>query len=227
MAPDQNITSKVKKLLINKYQNNFKNPILPSKVLKVCFLSLFQACEAQGGLLSGHGEHQGLLVFLFAEDVRQHEGGEEAELHSEAELEQLQVDAEHPFKHSWQETVKVVSLHKQYDVWRFQVKDQSNNLQKLHLLPACVCSYQIVKCLAALTNPRTPAPVKDTADGEDDLKDSGDDAERVEDPLVSRQDAQPGEGRQDGGVEADTHEAESSSQVVKQGQVTCLEHISV
>lgn len=166
---------------------------------------------------------------MFAEDVRQHEGGEEAELHSEAELEQLQVDAERPLKHGWQEAVKVVSLHEQNSVWRFQVKDQSNNLQKPHLLPACVCSSQIVKCLAALTNPPAPAPdpVKDTGDGDDDLKYSRDDAERVEEPLVSRQDAQPGEGRQDGGVEADTHEAESSSQVVKQGQVAWLEHISV
>lgn len=49
---------------------------------------------------SGHGEHQWLFVLMLAKDVRQHEGGEEAELHSEAELEQLQVDAEHPLEHS-------------------------------------------------------------------------------------------------------------------------------
>lgn len=69
-------------------------------MLKACFLSLIQASGAQGGLLSGHGERQGLFVFLFAKDVGQHEGGEEAELHSKAELEQLQVDAENPLKHS-------------------------------------------------------------------------------------------------------------------------------
>lgn len=92
-------------------------------MLKTCFLSLIQASGAQGGLLSGRGEHQGLFVFLSAKDVRQHEGGEKVELHSEAELEQLQVDAEHPLKHSWQQAVDVVSLRKQNTVWRSQMKD--------------------------------------------------------------------------------------------------------
>lgn len=69
--------------------------------------------------------------------------------------------------------------------------------------------------------------MKDTADGDDDLKHSGDDTKRVEDPLISRQDTQPGQGREDGGVKADTREAESSSQVVKHGQLTWLQHMSV
>lgn len=92
--------------------------------------------------------------------------------------------------------------------------------QKPHRL--CVC-LQLPDCkrLAELNL------VKDTADGDDDLKYSGEDAQRVEDPLVSRQDAQPGQGCEDGGVKADTREAESSSQVVKHGQITWLEHTSV
>lgn len=90
-------------------------------VLSVCLLCL--GIWSPGQPSSGHGEHQRLFVLLFAKDVRQHEGGEEAELHSEAELEQLQVDAEHPLKHSRQQHVKVLSLHRQNGVWRFRVKD--------------------------------------------------------------------------------------------------------
>lgn len=137
-------------------------------MLKACFLSLIQVSGEQGGLLSGRGEHQGLFIFLSAKDVRQHEGGEEAELHSEAELKQLQVDAEHPLKHSWQEVVNVVSLHNQNGVWRWRWRTKAT-LQKPHRL--CVC-LQLPDCkrLAELNL------MKDTADGDDDLKYSGDDA---------------------------------------------------
>lgn len=77
--------------------------------------SVFQPGD-QGGLLSGHGEDQGLLVGLFAKDVPQHEGGEEAELHSEAELKQLQIDAERPLKGRRQEPVNILGLHNQNGV---------------------------------------------------------------------------------------------------------------
>lgn len=59
-----------------------------------------------------------LFFVTFAQQVWNHEGGEEAELHSVAELEQLQVHAEHPLKYSRQVAVKVVVLGKQDGIWR-------------------------------------------------------------------------------------------------------------
>lgn len=79
-------------------------------------VSCILASGVQGGIPSGHGEHQRLFVLLLAKDVRQHEGGEEAELHSVAELKKLQVDTEHPLKHSCQELVEVLSLRIQNGV---------------------------------------------------------------------------------------------------------------
>lgn len=69
--------------------------------------------------------------------------------------------------------------------------------------------------------------MKDTADGDGDLNQGGGDAQRVEESLVSRQHAEPGQRREDGGVQADAYEADGGSQVVKQGQVAWLEHASV
>lgn len=69
--------------------------------------------------------------------------------------------------------------------------------------------------------------MKDTTDGDGDLNHGGGDAQRVEDPLVSRQHAEPGQRREDGAVEADAREADGGSQVVKQGQVARLEHTRV
>lgn len=51
---------------------------------------------------------------------------------------------------------------------------------------------------------------------------SGDDAKWVEDPLVPRQHTLPGQRSEQDGVEADAHETDGSSQVVKEGQVMWL-----
>lgn len=64
-----------------------------------------------GGLISGH--HQRLFFVAFAQQVGDHEGREEAKLHGVAELEQLQVHAEHPLEYSRQVAVKVVVLGEQ------------------------------------------------------------------------------------------------------------------
>lgn len=57
---------------------------------------------------------------------------------------------------------------------------------------------------------------KDTADGEADLKHSGDDAEWVEDPLISGQNTPPGQLSEHDGVKADACEAESGTQEVEE-----------
>lgn len=63
---------------------------------------------------------------------------------------------------------------------------------------------------------------KDTADGDNDLNHSGRDAKWVEDLFKPCQHTPPGQfGKQDG-VEADAHETDSSSKVVKEWQVTWL-----
>lgn len=72
-----------------------------------------------GSLPSSHGHHQRLFFLTFAQQIWHHEGGEEVKLHSIGELEQLQVDAEHPLKYSWQVNVNVLVLGKQNGIWRF------------------------------------------------------------------------------------------------------------
>lgn len=57
---------------------------------------------------------------------------------------------------------------------------------------------------------------KDTADSEADLKYGGDDAERVEEPLVSGQNTPPGQLSEHDGVKADACEAESGTQIVEE-----------
>lgn len=57
---------------------------------------------------------------------------------------------------------------------------------------------------------------KDTADGEADLKHGGDDAEWVEDPLISGQNTSSGQLSEYDGVKADACEAESGSQEVEE-----------
>lgn len=63
---------------------------------------------------------------------------------------------------------------------------------------------------------------KDTADGEADLKYGGDNAEWVEDPLVPGQSTPPGQLSEHDGVKTDACEAEGSTQVVEELDVTRL-----
>lgn len=69
-----------------------------------------------GGLISGHRHHQRLFFISFAQEIREHEGREEAKLHSEGELKQLQVDAQHPLEYSRQVDVVVFFLGKQSNI---------------------------------------------------------------------------------------------------------------
>lgn len=69
-----------------------------------------------GGIVSGHGHHQRLLLPSLAQNVGQHERGEEAELHGVAELEQLQVGGERPLKHGAQVLVVIAVLGKENHV---------------------------------------------------------------------------------------------------------------
>lgn len=73
--------------------------------------------------------------------------------------------------------------------------------------------FQFNKCVRHTTNKRFQ---KDTADGEADLEDGGDDAVWVEEPLVSGQDTPPGQLSEHDGVKADACEAESGTQVVEE-----------
>lgn len=66
-----------------------------------------------GGLISGQRQHQRLFFLSSAQQICEHEGREEPKLHHEAELKQLEVDAEHPLKYSRQVIVVVLFLGKQ------------------------------------------------------------------------------------------------------------------
>lgn len=83
-----------------------------------------------------------------------------------------------------------------------------------------ICGFQFNKCVRHAA--KQMFPKKDTADGEADLKRGGADAEWVEDPLVAGQNTPPGQLGEHDGVEADAREAESSTEVVEEWQVTRL-----
>lgn len=83
-------------------------------------------------------------------------------------------------------------------------------------------SNPLISIQHCLRNAANKCLQKDTADGEADLKHGGDDAEWVEDPLISGQNTPPGQLSEHDGVKADACEAESSSQEVEECHVMRL-----